>query len=86
MDMYIGKFSAVNDDSNFDINVDDLFVKEINKKEIIKKYGNIVHVTIDELHDSAYIYNLRKLPKLDSLNIGKITNILFFDELCYLKN
>lgn len=83
--MYIGKFSAIDDDSNYDVNVDDLFIGEINKKEIIKKYGNIVHITIDELHDSAYIYNLRKLPKLNSLNIGNVTNILFFDELRHLK-
>lgn len=83
--MHIGKFSAMDYNSNYDVNVNDLFMGEINKKEIIKKYGNIIHITIDELCDSAYIYNLRKLPKLSSLNIGNVTNVLFFDELHYLK-
>lgn len=85
MNVNIGDFEVFDEIQELTIDLNDFFTKEINKKEIIKKYANICHITIYSLNDSAYIYNLRKLPKLNSLNIGNVDNVLFFDELCNLK-
>lgn len=82
---HIGEFDVYDEKTELNFDLNDFFTKEINKKDIIKKYGNICHISIHSLHDSAYIYNLRKLPKLNSLNIGNVDNVLFFDELCNLK-
>ena len=83
--MHIGDFDAFDEKTDLNINLNDFFTKEINKKKIIKNYGKICHISIHSLHDSAYIYNLRKLPNLNSLNIGNVDNVLFFDELCNIK-
>jgi hypothetical protein len=84
MEIYVGDFDGGGvKEEHFDLKK--LFIKEISKKEIMAKYKNITYMIIYDLSDLAYIYNLRKLPNLECLSIGNISNILFYEELCNLK-